>query len=142
MFALNDISLTWIVLPFFIGGILYPRVVKHKTGNVVRDQVKNLQIMITMTGVIMVVLWLSLPSTPSLSTFGYPDSIENINSQEKLLNLLQDYNRALVRTTEVVHWLIFIGMFWILMSVWQLLKVYRDKLDLEIAEKRRDESNS
>lgn len=98
--------------------------------------------MITMTGVIMVVLWLSLPSTPSLSTFGYPDSIENINSQEKLLNLLQDYNRALVRTTEVVHWLIFIGMFWILMSVWQLLKAYRDKLDLEIAEKKRDESNS
>jgi hypothetical protein len=59
------------------------------------------------------VLWFSLPSTPSLSSFGYPYGIEDIATNDKLLRLLQDYNHAIVRTTEVLHFFIFFTAIWL-----------------------------
>lgn len=59
-------------------------------------------------GLLSLVLWLMLPSTPSLSTFGYPETIDQIQSNEQILDYLQRYNKAIVRTTEVVYWFIFI----------------------------------
>lgn len=74
------------------------------------------------TGVILILLWLALPSTPSLSTFGYPADPEVIGQPKRLLGLLQDYNRALVRTTEVVNWVIFVMVWWFISSVYSLAK--------------------
>lgn len=133
MLGLDKISLIWIILPFIIGAVVYTKIVRHKTGDPLRDSVKNLQVMITVSGVVMAVLWFSLPPTAVLGSFGYPHEIQDINSQEKLLELLQDYNKAILRTTEVVYWLLFISMFWVLTAVYQLLKVYKDKLDKETA---------
>jgi hypothetical protein len=65
-------------------------------------------------GALVVVLYLSLPSTPSLSTFGYPADLSVIQDDKKLLHLLQTYNKALVRTTEVVHWFLFIFIWFFL----------------------------
>ena len=140
MLGLDKINLIWILIPFIVAGVIYSKIVRHKTGDPVRDNVKNVQIMFIMTGVVLAVLWFSLPSTPSLSSFGYPETVQDIGSQEKLLKLLQDYNRAIVRTTEVVHWMLFLFMFWILTAVYQLLEVYKNKLDKQIA-KERDEAN-
>lgn len=133
MLELDKISLVWIMMPFFIGGVVYTKIVRHKTGDPLRDSVKNLQVMITVTAVVLVVLLFSLSPTAVLGSFGYPHELEDINNQEKLLELLQDYNKAIVRTTEVVYWLLFISVFWILTAVYQLLKVYKDKLDKETA---------
>lgn len=140
MLGLDKINLIWILIPFIVAGVIYSKIVRHKTGDPLRDNVKNVQIMFIVTGVVLAVLWLSLPSTPSLSSFGYPETVQDIGSQEKLLKLLQDYNRAIVRTTEVVHWMLFVFMFWILAAVYQLLEVYKNKLDKQIA-KERDEAN-
>ncbi len=138
MWGLDKISLVWIILPFFIAGIIYSKIVRHKTGNPVRDSIKNVQIMFIMMGVLFAVLLLSLPSTPSLNTFGYPETVAEIGSQEKLLKLLQKYNRAIVRTTEVVNWMLFVFMFWMLASVYQLLQAYRNKLDKDIAQSKNE----
>ena len=138
MLGLDKIDLVWIVLPFFIGGIAYSKIVRHKTGDPVRDSIKNVQIMFIIMGVLFFVLWFSLPSAPSLSTFGYPETVEEIGTPEKMLKLLQTYNRAIVRTTEVVHWVLFILMFWMLGSVYQLLQAYRNKLDKQIAKERNE----
>jgi hypothetical protein len=70
----------------------------------------------------LIVLWFALPSTPSLSTFGYPADIEAIRQPQRLLYYLQDYNRALVRTTEAVHGLLFVIVWWFLSAVHSLLK--------------------
>src|SRR5262245_43204635 len=43
------------------------------------------------------VLWFSLPSTPALSTFGYPKNLQQISEPAQVLALLQEYNRAIVR---------------------------------------------
>jgi hypothetical protein len=70
----------------------------------------------------MMILWFSLPITPSLSTFGYPEDIADIGSKEKLLKYLQRYNIAIVKTIDVVHYMIFITTFWLLLIINTLIK--------------------
>lgn len=38
---LKDIDIAWVILPFIIGAIVYLRVVKHNTGDPLRDRVKG-----------------------------------------------------------------------------------------------------
>jgi hypothetical protein len=71
-------------------------------------------------GTILLVLLSALPATPVLSTFGYPADLGAVSQPQRLLSLLQDYNRALVRTTEVVYWLLFIFVWWFLVAVYSL----------------------
>lgn len=81
-------------------------------------------------GGMLIVLWFMLPSTPSLSSFGYPDSISDIDNSKKLLALLQTYNKALVRTTEILHWFIFLFVFWfinIFLEVSKFITKEKDK---------------
>ncbi|MCO6148582.1 hypothetical protein [Flavobacterium sp. NRK1] len=129
---LQNIDLAWILIPFIIGAIIYPRIVKHRTGDPLRDKLKDMQIMLIMFGVLMAVLLFSLPMTPSLSTFGYPETVEEIATPEKVLKLLQRYNKAIVRTTEVLHWLLFISIFWFVGSMWQLMKIMMQQRDKEL----------
>jgi hypothetical protein len=129
---LQNIDLAWILIPFIIGAIIYPRIVKHRTGDPLRDKLKDMQIMLIMFGVLMAVLLFSLPMTPSLSTFGYPETVEEIATQEKVLKLLQRYNKAIVRTTEVLHWLLFISIFWFVGLMWQLMKIMMQQRDKEL----------
>ena len=53
-------------------------------------------------GSMLLVLWLALPETVVLSTFGYPADLGAVSQPQRLLSLLQDYNRALVRTIVVL----------------------------------------
>jgi hypothetical protein len=46
---------------------------------------------------------LSLPSTSTLKTFGYPTDVSAIKADTNVLNLFQEYNKAIARTTEVLH---------------------------------------
>jgi multisubunit Na+/H+ antiporter MnhE subunit len=71
---------------------------------------------------ILVLVWFMLSSTPSLSTFGYPQGVAVVSQPAALLSLLQDYNRALVRTTEVVYWLLFIIVWWLISSLHSFAK--------------------
>ncbi len=129
---LENINLAWVLIPFIIGAIIYPRIVKHRTGDPLRDKLKDMQVMLIMFGVIMVVLLFSLPITPSLSTFGYPETIEDIATPEKVLKLMQRYNKAIVRTTEVLHWLLFISVFWFVAVMYQLVKIMTLNRDKEL----------
>ncbi len=137
---LKDINLYFIILPLFMGGVFYAKISRHKIGNPIRDSIKNVQLMLLMTGVICAVMLLLLPSTPSLSTFGYPETVADIDTREKILNLFQDYNRAIVRTTEVLGTFLFILVFWVIASVYQLLKLHRDKVDEQLAAKKNEEA--
>ncbi len=83
---------------------------------------KQFKLSIIAISSILVLLWFMLPSTPALSTFGYPQDIEVVNQPARLLNLLRDYNRALVRTTEVVYWLLFIIVWWFMSSLHSFAK--------------------
>jgi hypothetical protein len=73
-------------------------------------------------GAFCLLLWFLLPTTPVLSTFGYPTTEGNIQSASRLLKYLQDYNKAIVRTTQVVHWFIFVFVWWFLTSYFDFSK--------------------
>jgi len=74
------------------------------------------------TGAFLLVLWFLLPCTPVLSSFGYPKTVDDIQSAKRLLQYLQDYNQALVRTTMVLYWFIFVFIWWFLTAIYSLSK--------------------
>jgi hypothetical protein len=82
--------------------------------------IAQLRLVTIATGAFLLLLWFLLPQTPVLSTFGFPQSVEDIQSPKRLLQYLQDYNRALVRTTSVLHWLIFVFVWWLLTAIYSL----------------------
>lgn len=93
-----------------------------------------------MTGVILLVLWICLPQTPSLSTFGYPEEAADVNTPEKVLKYLQRYNDALVRVIDVVKFSLFIVIFWVISSALRVMSAYKDVLDKDIF-KQKDEKD-
>jgi len=74
------------------------------------------------TGAFLLVLWFLLPCTPVLSTFGYPKSLDDIQTAKHLLQYLQDYNKALVRLSMAVNWFIFVFIWWFLSTIYSLSK--------------------
>jgi hypothetical protein len=66
------------------------------------------------------VLWLLLPNTSVLSSFGYPGAINEVQSPEQLLKLFQDYNRAIVRAVSVLHYFLLAFAVWFLWSLHDL----------------------
>ena len=65
-------------------------------------------------------LWLCLPAFPFFGVSGRPEGVADVANQEKLLNYLQEYNDTLTRTTEVVHWFVFLFLFWFLFGILNL----------------------
>jgi hypothetical protein len=72
-------------------------------------------------GCLTMILYLSLPTTPVLETFGYPNNISDIKLETDVLHLFQQYNKAIVRTTEVVSWFLFLFVWWFLANLINLL---------------------
>lgn len=93
--------------------------------------IAQLRLVTIATGVFLLLLWFLLPPTPGLSTFGFPQSVEDIKSAKHLLQYLQDYNRALVRTTEVLHWFIFVFVWWFLTAIYSLSKALSNVPDAQ-----------
>ena len=86
---------------------------KFKSKNV--DALEKMKLSVILFGIYSVVLWLCLPHTPVLETFGYPETVNDIKTDSQILKLLQDYNKAIVRTTEILKWFLF-GFIWFFMT--------------------------
>jgi hypothetical protein len=84
-----------------------------------------LQFRLIFYGFVMAFMLFWLPSTPSLASFGYPADIDDIENKQKLLKYLQDYNEAIVKTTEVVYWMIFITVFWFVSIIFSIIKHFK-----------------
>jgi len=76
-------------------------------------------------GVLLIILWLALPSTPALKSFGYPKDVSAIKMDKDMLRLLQDYNKAIVRTTEVLQWFLFLFTWWFLSTLFGVANAYK-----------------
>jgi cytochrome c biogenesis protein CcdA len=124
----KDIDVVWIVVPFILAAFA-ARFLTKQQDDPLRDQLNKLQIVTVLTGAFLMAMWLILPATPSLSTFGYPEDVGQVNTPEKVLKFLQRYNQAIVRTADVVRWSLFIVVFWFIASVYQFIKVLKANLD-------------
>ena len=106
-----DIQLAYILLPvilFWVAVSVVVRLRQMKEPDAARRAWMNFRLIAMAEGTLLVILWFALPSTASLSTFGYPKGLDDVSDPRRLLKYLQDYNRAVVRTTEVVQWLLFL----------------------------------
>src|SRR5262245_48793402 len=107
---MEQLSPLWSVLALvvflLIDGVLQRRARRRETRPVARA-VASIRTTALAFCAAAVVLWFSLPSTPVLSSFGYPQTVQQISEPVRLLALLQEYNRAIVRTTEVLSLFIF-----------------------------------
>jgi len=132
----DESTIGWIFLPVLVIGGIYAKFIKRDTGDELRDKLKDLEIMLIGFGITIFIALLALPSTPSLSTFGYPETLEDIASQKKMLRLFQEYNKAIVRTTEVVHWLLFLSAIWLTGTLYKLIRVMRINRERKLSTKK------
>ncbi len=100
---------------------------KKQNGSEINKAIAHFKMTSIVFGVLLIILWLSLPFTASLQTFGYPEDISSINSDEKVLKLFQEYNKAIVRTTEVLKWFLFLFVFWFLSTLSGVTQVYKEQ---------------
>lgn len=131
--SLKDIDFFWVLLIFIIAAAIYSRVVRVKTGDRLRDSLKNMETAFLVSGALLFVMWFFVPFTSSLSTFGYPEEVADVDTPEEVLKYLQRYNDAIVRTTDIVKWTLFIIIFWVFTSGYQVVKLLKEKLDNEKA---------
>ena len=109
------------LIALLIGGVL-GHFLQRPQADPMKRALVTLKTNFIVVGAFCMVLWFLLPSTPALSTFGYPTGEGSIQSASQLLRYLQDYNKALVRTTQVVHWFIFVFVWWFLTSYFYFSK--------------------
>jgi hypothetical protein len=107
---------------------LVSRYVLRREEDPLKKTLKLFRLQLVFMGGFCVLLWFFLPSTPVLSTFGYPDSERDIQSAKSLLYYLQESNQALVRTTQVVYWFIFVFVWWFMTTLFDLSKTLSTKL--------------
>jgi hypothetical protein len=131
----EDVHPGYVFLPIMFGAAIYAKFIKRDTGDPVRDKLKDVQIMLIGFGAVLMVLWFSLPITPSLSTFGYPDTVDQVDTPKEVLKYLQEYNKAIVKTTEVIHWLLFIFTFWFITAFHGLIKALKANRDKKLENK-------
>ena len=121
--------LPWIMLiiglPLFVVLIW----IKLRIKNKFHASIATFKLMSIAVGAFLIMLWMLLPCTPVLSTCGFPKTDGEIQSPEKLLKFLQDYNKALVRTTEVFYWFIFVFVWWFLAGLNLFVTVIKFQLD-------------
>jgi uncharacterized membrane protein len=127
----QDTTLIYIFTPALLIGsiiaIILAVSIKKKTSSSVEKAIVIVKYNCILFGAMVVVLYLSLPVTPSLSTFGYPEDIAAIQEDKKLLYLLQTYNKALVRTTEVLHWFLFTFIWFFLATIINVTNILKSK---------------
>ncbi len=114
-------NLIYILGPAIIFWVVVSIVVRHRAvreADPVRRAWVEFKLSTIATGSVLILLWFALPSTPSLSTFGYPANVQAVSQPPLLLRFLQDQNRALVRTTQVVYWLLFVMVWWFISAVY------------------------
>jgi heme/copper-type cytochrome/quinol oxidase subunit 2 len=131
MFEELDV-LWWVILPamfIIVLVVLFFRARINKDPNPLNKAFRLLKLNIIALVAFLAVLWLfALPQTSILSTSGYPKSVEDIQSPKLLLEYLQAYNRAVVRTTSVLYWFIFTFAAWFLSAVYTFAKAITEAM--------------
>lgn len=131
MFEEVDV-LWWIIIPtiaIIVPLVHFYRRRINKDSNPLSKAFRLLRLnMIAATAFLAVMLLFALPQTPTLSTFGYPKSIEDIQTPKQMLYYLQWYNHALVRTTYVLYWFIFTFVVWFLSAIYTFSKAVTEAI--------------
>jgi len=78
-----DIQLAYILLPvvlFWLAVSVVMRLRQTKEPDTARRAWMNFKLNAIASATLLVILWFALPSTPVLSTFGYPKGLDDVTS--------------------------------------------------------------
>lgn len=125
---LDEIDTMWVIMGFVVVSATVLLIFRKNTGDPLTDKLHKFKMSLLLGGLFLVLMWLILPKTPSLSTFGYPEDASDVDSPEEILTYLQRYNDTLVRTLEILGWTFFIMAFWVVSTAYQFLKAFSDHL--------------
>ena len=129
----KNIDILYIIGPAIIIATILLLVLKNrnKRKNISKRKkaLTNIYTSTTIFGGLLLILWLLLPTTASLQSFGYPENLNDIDSNAKMLELFQHYNLAIVRTTDVLHWFLFLFIWFFLVNSLQLISLFREDAD-------------
>ncbi|MBE9103293.1 hypothetical protein [Vacuolonema iberomarrocanum] len=129
---LNVINAGWILLPailVFTGILLFNRWRINQETHLIKRAFRLLRLYFVLFAAFIGITWLLVSvMTVPLSTFGYPDGIENIQSPEQLLSYLQGYNRALVLNIQAFSWFIFVFAVWFLFAMYEFSRTVANAL--------------
>jgi hypothetical protein len=98
----------------------------------------NLKVTAIGAGSVLVILWLALPSTASLRTFGLSKGLSDVTDPQVLVIYLRDCIQAVVRITEVVEGLIFLLILWVVSALYDFLKILTQRLTSNAADSPSD----
>lgn len=125
----QSISLVYIFGPAMVAGSIYLGITHKKreanNPSELSRAIEHFKTTSIVFGILLFILWFLMPQTAVLSTFGYPENIEAIKSQESVLSYLQRYNKAIVRTTEILQWFIFLFICWFLSSLYVVMRAIK-----------------
>jgi len=120
-----DLNIYFILGPAIIAIVIASLIMRLRVRRQPTELLKSIAVLkfnVLCVGMFLVLLWFLLPVTAVLASFGYPASVNDIQTPNHLLKYLQDYNKALVRTTTVLYWFIFVFVWWFLTTVYSLSK--------------------
>lgn len=113
-------------------------------GGVKTDEVEkailNFKISTVSTGFMCMFLLILLPS-PTLTSIG-SQSISDIQSSGEVLGYLQNYESAISRTTQVLHFFIFFFVWGFLSSVYYVTKLFDKMREKELLQNRKEKITS
>lgn len=102
----DGVNFYYIVLPAALVVAIMIVLAKRKIDrevDTVKRALETVRLYVAVTLLLSMLLWCLLPNVAVLGSFGYPTEVNNIQDPALLLTYLQNYNKAIVRTTQVVQ---------------------------------------
>ncbi len=88
-----------------------------------RQSIKlTLQYRLIYYAVVMIILYLQLPTIPGLASIGNQDEIMALGDNKKFLDYLERCNDTMKTIKDVIHFMIFITVFWFVSIVSSIIK--------------------
>jgi Na+/serine symporter len=122
----TDAQLAYLLVPVILCWLVVAVLMRRRQAKE-PDPIKrawiNFKVTTIGSGIVLVILWLALPSTASLSTFGHSKGLSDVTDPQVLMIYMRDCIQAVVRTTEVVGWLLFLLVLWFGSALYDFLRI-------------------
>jgi energy-coupling factor transporter transmembrane protein EcfT len=102
----DGVGFYYVVLPAVLVVAIMIVLAKRKIdreSDTFKRALETVRLYVAITLLLSMLLWCLLPNVAVLGSFGYPTEANSLQDPALLLNYLQSYNKAIVRTTQVVQ---------------------------------------
>ena len=122
--TLNPVLLVPVILIGLVGILLLSRRRFSQEANVIKQELQWLQLNLILLSVFIVTAGTTVFFlNRNLDTFGYPATVDDIQTPAQVLEYLQQYNRAIATNTYALIWFLYAFVLWFLTSLYAFAQV-------------------